>query len=48
MSEIVWQEFTKSGKLVTKRRNFKTAKAAERFIEVLYEKDGFYTVLATR
>lgn len=48
MKEICWQEFTKSGSIVTKRREFKTEAAATTFIEKLYDKDSFYRVLATR
>ena len=48
MTEIVWQEFNKSGNIVTKRKSVKTQEAAERFIEKLYDKDSFYRVLASR
>ena len=48
MKEIVWQEFNKSDRLVTKRKSFKTGEAMEKFIEKLTEKDNFYTILATR
>ena len=48
MKEIVWQEFNKSDRLVTKRKSFKSGEAMEKFIEKLTEKDNFYTILATR
>lgn len=48
MKEIVWQEFNKSDRLVTKRKSFKSSEALEKFIEKLTEKDNFYTILATR
>lgn len=48
MKEIVWQEFNKSDRLVTKRKTLKTVEALEKFIEKLTEKDNFYTILATR
>ena len=48
MKEIVWQEFNKSDRLVTKRKSFKSDDAMEKFIEKLTEKDNFYTILATR
>lgn len=48
MFEVAWQEFNKSGRLVTKRKSFKTAEAMEKFIEKLFEKDNFYNILATR
>lgn len=48
MKEIVWQEFNKSDRLVTKRKSFKTEEAMQKFVEKLTEKDNFYTILATR
>lgn len=48
MKEIMWQEFNKSDRLVTKRKTFKTEKAMQKFIERLVEKENFYTILATR
>lgn len=48
MKEIVWQEFNKGDRLVTKRKSFKSGEAMEKFIEKLTEKDNFYTILATR
>ncbi len=48
MKEIVWQEFNKSDRIVTKRKSFKTEEAMQKFIEKVIEKDNFYTILATR
>lgn len=48
MSEIVWQEFSKSGRITTKRKTFKTPEAADRFVTKLFEKDSFYKIIATR
>lgn len=48
MFEVVWQEFNKNDRLVTKRKSFKTTEAMEKFIEKVSEKDNFYTILATR
>ena len=48
MKEIMWQEFNKSDRIVTKRKSFKSDEAMEKFIEKLTEKDNFYTILATR
>ena len=48
MKEIMWQEFNKSDRLVTKRKTFKTEKAMQEFIEKLIEKENFYIMLATR
>ena len=48
MKELAWQEFDKNGKLVTKRKSFNTAEAMEKYIEKLFEKENFCTILATR
>ena len=48
MKEIVWQEFNKSDRIVTKRKSFKTEEAMRKFIEKVTEKDNFYTILATQ
>ena len=48
MKEIVWQEFNKSDRIVTKRKSFKTEEVMRKFIEKVTEKDNFYTILATR
>lgn len=48
MKELMWQEFNKSDRLVTKRKTFKTDEAMQMFIEKLIEKENFYTILATR
>lgn len=44
MTEVAWQEFTKSGKLTTKRKSVKT-ESVEKFIEKLFEKDSFYQII---
>ena len=44
--EIAWEEITRSGNIVTKRRAFKTPEARENFIDKLIEKDSFYRILA--
>ena len=48
MKELVWQEFNKSDRIVTKRKSFKTEEAMQKFVEKPTEKDNFYTILATR
>lgn len=48
MFEVMWQEINKSDKIVTKRKEFKTEGAMQRFIEKLCGKDNFYGILATR
>ena len=46
--EVCWQEINARGKIVTKRKSFKTEKAFNRFVEKLFEKDGFLQILAYR
>ncbi len=48
MYEVVWQEFNKSGRLVTKCKSFNTAESMEKHIDKLFKKDNFHTILATR
>lgn len=48
IKELMWQEFNKSDRLVTKRKTFKTDEAMQKFIEKVVEKENFYTILATR
>lgn len=48
MKELMWQEFNKSDRLITKRKTFKTDEAMQKFIEKLIEKENFYAILATR
>ena len=48
MREIAWQEFNKNDRLVTKRKEFKTEAAAQKFLDKLTEKDNFCRILATR
>lgn len=48
MSEVMWQEINKADKIVTKRKEFKTESAMQKFIEKLVEKDNFLQILATR
>lgn len=48
MYEVAWQEINKQDRIVTKRKEFKTAEAMQRFIEKLFEKDNFYCILGTR
>jgi hypothetical protein len=44
--EVVWQEFTRSGGIVTKRKQFRDVPGAvEKFVERLDRKDNFYRVL---
>jgi len=46
MNMIVWQEFTKSGSITTKRKSFKSAAELERFTQRLFDKDNFYKIIA--
>lgn len=45
---VAWQEFTKSGRLVTRSKSFSSERAMSRFIEKLFVKDGFYQIIAMR
>ena len=45
---VCWQEFNKRDQIVTKQKSFPTEDAMLRFVEKLFEKDNFYTILATR
>lgn len=46
MYGIMWQEFSRKGEIVTKRKDFKTPEARDKFEARLTEKDSFYRVLA--
>ena len=48
MKEICWKEFSKTGRLVIKRKEFKSESAAQMFLAKLYQKDNFYSIVATR
>ena len=48
MFEVAWQEFNKSDRIVTKRKAFKTEAARDSFVEKLYEKDNFYSLIGIR
>lgn len=46
MYEVMWQEITASGQIVTKRKGFGTKAALDKFVEKLFQKDSFYKILA--
>lgn len=46
MFEIAYQIISKSGQIVTRRKEFKTEAARDRFVQKLVEKDDFYQILA--
>ena len=48
MWEIAWQEWSGSGRLVSKRRAFKTEAALDRFLVKLEEKDSFHCIIGYR
>ena len=48
MNETIWQEFGKDGRIVTRRRTFRTFELMQKFIYKLIEKDNFYKILAIR
>jgi hypothetical protein len=47
MFGVRWQEFDKQDRLVMKEKNFTTAKARDKFIEKLTQKDNFHSIYAT-
>lgn len=46
--EVCWQEINASGRIVTKRKAFRNERRFNRFVEKLFEKDGFLKILAFR
>ncbi len=48
MYEVAWMEIQKSGKIVTKRKGFKTTEAREKFVERLFEKGNLYHLIGFR
>ena len=48
MYEVMWQEITASDKIVTNRKGFGTKAALDKFVEKLFQKDGFLKILAYR
>lgn len=48
MNEVAWMEINRKGEVVTKRKSFNSQAAAQKFIEKLFEKDNFYSIVATR
>ena len=43
---IVWTEFDRQDRLITKSREFKTSKALEAFVKRLEQKDNFNEIIA--
>lgn len=48
MYEIMWQEISKTGKITTKRKGFKTEAALDKFIDKITVKDSFYQIIGYR
>ena len=48
MYEVAWREINRKGEFVVKRKSFASAKARERFIEKLMEKDSFDCLFGVR
>jgi len=48
MYEVAWQEINKNFQIVTKRKSFKTEAARDRFVDKLFEKDNFYSLIGIR
>lgn len=46
--EVCWQEFDRNGRIVTKRKAFKSERAFNRFVDKLFAKENFFKVLAYR
>jgi hypothetical protein len=48
MREVAWTEINRKNEIVSKRKEFKTEAAMQKFIDKLVEKDNFYAIIATR
>ena len=48
MYEIAWKEITTKGRIVYKRRAFKSDTARETYIDQLILKDSFYEIIGIR
>lgn len=48
MAELAWMEFNRSGHIISKRKEFKSNEAMERYIEKLFKKDSFYKIIGYR
>lgn len=48
MYEVAYQIFDSKGRLVIKRKGFKTAIAREKFINQLFQDCNFYSIYGTR
>ena len=48
MFEIAWREITAKGRIVCKRRTFKSESARETYIDRLIQKDSFYEIVGIR
>jgi len=43
--EIAWKEITARGRIVCKRKSFKSDSARETYIDQLIQKDSFYEIV---
>ena len=48
MYEIAWKEITARGRIVCKRRAFRSESAREPYIDLLIQKDSFYEIVGLR
>ena len=48
MYEIAWKEITTRGRIVCKRRAFRSESARETYIDQLVQKDSFYEIIGLR
>ena len=46
--EVAWKEITAKGRIVCKRRAFKSDTARETYIDQLIQKDSFYEIVGLR
>ena len=48
MFEVMWQEFNRKDQVVTKRKEFRTEAAMDKFINKLHDKDNFWQIIGYR
>ena len=48
MFEVAWKEITARGRIVCKRKSFKSDSARETYIDQLIQKDSFYEIVGLR
>ena len=48
MYQVAWKEINSKGRIVCKRKAFKSSSALDTFIDILIEKDTFYEIIGYR